>query len=331
MNNKTNWIKQQILLKPSYFKEKMSRLALKFKCTEVEMQSIMKSLAKERKAYRTKSKKPSKYPVYKGAIPVEVKSIKSVKPTNLIKPGIHLVIGCVHVPFQNKELVGKLLKFINDYKTEIAGFHIIGDFLDMRSLSTHDNDSIGIPGIDLKYEYKAGNEVLDLFDSALPKGCIKTYLWGNHEDRYNRFTSLKATAEYAKSIPSPTEALKLQHRGYIVKDNWKEDSINLGYIELTHGFYCNATPAKKHLGVLKNNVMFAHTHRIDTYYESKHGSFNIGFLGDKFSKGFDYAPRIVKMNWMNGFGLIHMDSSGKFQADVIHCQDNSFFYAGKKY
>jgi len=77
--------------------------------------------------------------------------------------------------------------------------------------------------------------------------------------------------------------------------------------------------------------MFAHTHRIDTYYEQDMGSFNIGTLADIQGPAFKYASRLERMNWKNGFGLVHLDENGFYQADVINCFNNSFYYGGRKY
>jgi len=48
------------------------------------------------------------------------------------KDGINIVISCLHVPYENKELVIKLCSFIQDNKDKIVGFHLIGDYLDLR-------------------------------------------------------------------------------------------------------------------------------------------------------------------------------------------------------
>lgn len=95
--------------------------------------------------------------------------------------GLHLVIGCVHVPFHNEILLQKLLTFITDNKEQISGFHIVGDFLDLKSLSTHDVDVIDKTGWTLGKEYKEGNKVLDRIDAVLPEYCQKTFIYGNHE------------------------------------------------------------------------------------------------------------------------------------------------------
>jgi hypothetical protein len=65
------------------------------------------------------------------------------------KNGIHIVIGCMHVPFHNKQLLNGLINFINDYKDSIVGFHLVGDFLDLKSLSKHDEGIVDKTGLTL--------------------------------------------------------------------------------------------------------------------------------------------------------------------------------------
>lgn len=335
-------IKEIILSKKSYFKKGRQWLADHFNCSHVLIDRILEELKEEKRKYRYNTPNGSrKVSKISNIIEEQIKSLKEHRDVNLKsikekkdktnKEGIHIVIGCLHVPFENKKLVNSICRFIEDYKDKIKGFHIIGDFLDLRSLSFHDKGNIPIMGITLGFEYKSGNEVLDKFEEVLPKNIDKSFLYGNHSDRYNRLISLNEVNQYSDTIPSPEEALHLKDRGFLVKTNWKEDYIQLGNIQLIHGIYCTQTPAKKHLTMMKRSVMFAHTHRIDTYYESDHGSFNIGCLVDIDSEGVKYLSRIERMNWKNGFGIIHLQEDGSFQADVIHCLNSSFFYGGKKY
>jgi len=86
--------------------------------------------------------------------------------------GIHIVLGCVHVPYHNKELMVKLVSFIQDNESNIVGFHLIGDYLDLKSLSSHDDKTIDKSGWTLGKEYEAGNLILDMFDSILPKNIV---------------------------------------------------------------------------------------------------------------------------------------------------------------
>lgn len=323
--------------KPSYFKKGKKWLSESFDISLEDVQKAFDNVKKE----KPEIIKPKSKDKISDILQEQLESLSMFSKIKVLskkdevkskyKEGIHLVLSCLHVPFENKQLLISLMSFIEDYKEHIKGFHLIGDFIDMRSLAFQEKGNVPIQGLTLGYEYSKGNEVLDQFEEILPIGIDKSYIWGNHEDRFARLKSSIENSQYMDALPSPTQALKLKERGYEVKENWKEDYIQLGKIQLIHGIFCNATPAKKHLDVMKTSVMFGHSHRIDTYYETDNGAFNIGCLADIDSNGFKYLSRVERLNWKNGFGLIHLDKEGNFQADVIHCLNGSFFYGGKKY
>lgn len=246
------------------------------------------------------------------------------------KKGIHLVIGCMHIPFHNKILLKKLVEFIEDSQDIIKGFHLIGDTLDLKSLSAHDEKTIDLSGLTLGKEYAEANKVFDILDSVLPEGIKKTFLYGNHEDRYLRHISNIKNYKTADAIQSPEQALDLERRGYIIKNNWKEDFIQVGKYQLLHGISLSVNPSKTHVEKLRSSCIFAHTHRINQYYEGWLHGLNIGMMGDMDSKGFSYCSRVERAFWKNGFGIINV--SGKHsQAEVVVCENDGFFYNGKRY
>lgn len=251
---------------------------------------------------------------------------------NVSAPGIHILSGCQHVPFQNKKMQQGILDLIVDLGDKVKGFHILGDMMDMNSLSSHDNNKLPIPGITLGYEYAEGNKYLNTFDNVLPKNAVKTYLYGNHEDRWRRYVSDINNSKFADTLPSPKQALGLNERGYIVKDNWKEDFFILGkHLQLIHGEFCTKYPARTHVDRMKSSVAFVHTHRIDINYDGEKAGFNIGWGGDVDAPAFNYVSRLTKMNWINGFAIVHLDEQGNFFTQVIPVFHNVFWYNGKKY
>lgn len=335
-------LKNALLEKRSYFKESYNTISERF---GVSLEAVYDAFelypeliqAKREYNSRVNESKPNFSDYLKTQIEslkeekeVVIKSYKS-KDGFKAKKGMHIVLSCLHVPFENKQLVKSLAEFIDDYKDRIAGFHLIGDFLDMRSLSMHDRGNVPLQGVTLGYEYKKGNAILDYFDSVLPVECQKTFLYGNHEDRFKRLGSMNEVNQYIDALPSPEAALHLKDRGYLVKTNWREDYFKLGKLQLIHGIFCTTTAAKTHLNRMKTSVMFGHTHRVDSYYETNHGAFNIGCFADIDSEGFSYLSRIERLNWRNAFGLVHIGDEGHFQADIISCHESSFYYGGKQY
>lgn len=245
--------------------------------------------------------------------------------------GMHIILGCVHIPFHNKILLDKLCRFLKDYKHVIKGFHIIGDFLDLYSLSKHNYNNVKLQDITLGFEYREGNKVLDKIQNCLPNDCVKTFIYGNHEARFFTHVSDINNTRYADALISPDIGLNLSKRGFSIFYDWKEDYVQLGPVQLIHGIFYNTTAAKTHLTKLKSSVVFAHTHRIDSYREGSLEAHSLGCFADIESEGFKYKSRVERVGWSNGFGIIHLDKDKTYQIDIINCKDNTFYYAGTRY
>lgn len=245
--------------------------------------------------------------------------------------GMHILVGCNHVPFHNVEMHDGLLELIKDHKKLIKGFHLMGDFLDLNTLSAHDRGRFtAVPGLTLDEEYEAGNDLLDQFDQALGKGVWKTYLYGNHEDRWNRWMS--STDNAKTPLESPEDALRLDSRGYQTKNNWKQDFFTIGkHLDILHGIYFSIHCAKAHMDKLRGSCAFVHTHRIQQYIEGNMGSFNIGSGADFNSPAFNYATRPMKAAWKNGFAVCMIEPDGSYNITQVHVRDGRFWFGGKKY
>ena len=177
--------------------------------------------------------------------------------------GMHIVVGCMHLPAVHKPFFKAFLKFLESVKGELKGLHLIGDILDCKSLSQHDNGQTS--DTTLEQEYEGSNAYLDEIDSRLMPNVEKNYLWGNHEFRYERILKRVDIAKFGKALMSPTKGCKFVERGYTVQEDYKNAKIQLGkYLDLIHGDYVTQNPAKKHLDVHKKSIMFAHCFSEDT-------------------------------------------------------------------
>lgn len=273
----------------------------------------------------------------RGEIPVheeiedEFKIPDPLTPPIKDQEGLHILMGCNHVPFENKEIMNKVIELVSDMGGDLKGFHLMGDFLDLNTLSFHDKGKFtAIPNLTLDKEYDAGNVWLDKFDNVLAPSVWKTYLYGNHEDRFNRHMK---TMDNAKTpLVSPAEALRLSDRGYQVKQNWTQDYFTLGkHLDIFHGIYFNVHSAKKHIDVLKGSCAYVHTHRIQSFIEGNTGGFNIGSMANFNAPAFNYASRAMKSHWANGFAVVNIDSEGYYHFTQIITQNDSFYFGGKKY
>lgn len=247
------------------------------------------------------------------------------------KEGLHILLGCIHVPFENKKLMSSIQEMIIDNKEDISGFHLIGDFLDLNTLSFYDRGKFPvIKGLTIHDEYREGNKVLDQFDSILSDKTEKSFLYGNHEARWHKYAK---DMEKSKTLmESPQKALKLDQRGYHTHDKWDQDFITVGNdLDVMHGQYYSTHNAKKHLDVFKRSIAYAHTHRIQSHVVGDMGGYNIGCLIDRESPAFNYAARATKLNWQNGFATVYVDSEGKYYFNQITCAGGQFYFNGKLY
>ncbi len=246
--------------------------------------------------------------------------------------GMHILLGCNHVPFHHKQLHRSIIEMIKDHKSGIKGFHLLGDFLDLNPLSSHDKGRFtAVPGLTLDDEYQIGNDLLCDFDRALPKNCWKTFMYGNHEDRHNRWMSVMDNAK--TPLLSPEEALRLWKRGYNVKTRWSQDHITIGNdFDIFHGIYFNVHNAKKHLDTFGRNCAYVHTHRVQSYREGSLAAHNIGTCANLKSKAFNYATRAMKQSWSNGFAIVMIDEFGdSYLTQIIPDKNGNFYFGGKKY
>ena len=244
--------------------------------------------------------------------------------------GMHVVVGCMHLPAINPELFYAFVQFLRDYRKDIKGLHLIGDILDCKSLSAHDAGNISDTTLDAEYE--KANLYLDVIDATLPSNIEKNYLWGNHEDRYTRALKKVDLAKFGKALLSPTKGCFFEERGYTVQEDYKNASIQLGkHLDLIHGEYVTQNSTKKHLDVYKKSIMFAHTHKMGIHMDADKGSFNIGWMGDSSNTAFNYASKITKNQWQNGFAIVHIDHDGFYHVELIHWYNNRSFYGGKEY
>lgn len=246
--------------------------------------------------------------------------------------GMHILLGCNHVPFHNQKLHAGIRNMMKDHQDKIKGFHLMGDFADINTLSSHDKGRFtAVPGLTLDQEYDICNEELDLFESVIPKGTWKTYMYGNHEDRHNRWMSNMDNAK--TPLLSPIDGMQLEDRGYHVKNKWSQDFFTLGTnFQIFHGIYFSIHNAKAHIDKLRSSCAYVHTHRIQNYREGEMAAFNIGSCADFTTSAFNYATRPMKSQWANGFAINMIDELGRSNVSQIYVNpDGSFWYGGILY
>lgn len=245
----------------------------------------------------------------------------------------YIVLGCVHRPFHHKKVWNAIMSYIQDNRADIHGVILNGDYLDMRSLSGHDELNVLPEGIDLGVEYQDGYE--GIMDMKVAFGgnwesLDKHYVYGNHEARYFKHIQQMKNSKYGAALMSPHEALQLGELGFNVQLDWKNGAVVLGDMEVCHGFYVGANAMKKHLEGTDKSVYFNHTHAVGEFKMGGRTAHNGGWLGDQESAGFSYASRFSFAGWQMGFGLISV-VEGKSYVTRITCDNDGFFVGSKRY
>jgi predicted phosphodiesterase len=242
-----------------------------------------------------------------------------------------LILPDVHVPFHNARLMGKVLKLARDIRPDQVV--ILGDFLDLYSISSHNKGSLErLSKMKLSDEYKAGWKLMEQVNASCGSASQKDYIYGNHEDRFNRYKSDGDNAKTGDALERPEEALRLAENDWDVHLNWMEDSVKIGnHLELMHGFNTCKHAAAKHLEDVEGSVVFSHTHRFQIYATGKHMAVNLGFLGDRDSEGFSYMPRKDRRKWMNSFGVNYTLDDGSFRMCPVQCWADQFVFGGRLY
>lgn len=262
----------------------------------------------------------------------EVKITHKVEnPKAFTTPGLYLCLGCIHALGHNVRLIDGITRLLGDKREQVVGLVLMGDVVDCNTLSEYDRGKFtALPGLTLEEEYSAGREVIKQLVEELRPDAHKVYLYGNHEDRYNRYMANMEDAK--RPLQSPEVGMELDKMGFFVYNQWKHDYVTLGsHLDICHGQYFNVHCAKKHIDNFRGSMMFVHTHRVQTYIEGSVGGFNIGWGGDINSPLFHYMDRGTKKQWQNGFATVQVDEEGDYHVTQVTCHNNKFYYGGKRY
>lgn len=244
-----------------------------------------------------------------------------------IPNGRHLCISDLHIPYVNQELMLKLVKMLKDNK--FVGLHILGDYLDLSSLSKYDLFKLN-KGLTLSEEYIIGNFWLDVLCEYLDVNAYKSFIYGNHSKRFDKYMQNSEAAKLGNALISPKDGLQLKNRGFIVVEDYPDGYIQVGDIQLIHGIYLNSNHPKTHIQKLRSSCMYGHSHQQLTYSENGLTAYNIGFLANKNAPIFSYSNRFEKANWREGFAVINYINGATF-VEQVECKDNSFYYNGILY
>lgn len=225
-----------------------------------------------------------------------------------------LLIPDCHVPFENGKAFDLVVNIAKE--SQVDGVAILGDFLDLFSVSFHDKDPRRVS--QLAEEVKAANKRLDQIDRIGARK--KLFIEGNHEYRLTRYLMNKAPS-LLDTFNMP-QMLRLNDRGWKFTPYHK--AARVGKLHLTHDVGHAGKLAHIQSGAaFEHSVVIGHTHRIGVHYfgnvlGESHVAAMLGWLGDV--NAIDYTHEVkAKRDWHLGFGtaLIEPDGTAHLQAVPI--------------
>lgn len=221
-----------------------------------------------------------------------------------------LVLPDLQVPFHDKRALQLVLNYARTKKWDEV--IIIGDFMDIYSLSGH---SDGKPGVLENHrifkEYAYGNEVLDQIQEAT-KGAKYTYLEGNHEHRVCRYLERFPQLE---GMIEPENILEFGRRKIrYIRCYCKGDVYNIGNAYFHHGLYTNEHHAKKMVSRFGVNIFYGHTHDVMSYSMVQRGK-DRTLVGQSLGALCNMNQSYIKgnpTNWQLAFGIFYFLPNGFF-------------------
>jgi len=173
-------------------------------------------------------------------------------------------------------------------------------------------------------DVSATNQLLDRIQSIVPNASID-YIEGNHERRIENFCTTqalanKADAEYLRRMFSASSVLGIEKRGirWIRQGVFYDDlplpaTIKRGNCYFTHGCSTAKHAASEHVKKFGGNVVYAHTHRADSYVIR---TVKAGIIG-AWSPGCLCVLQPLwqhtnPTDWSHGYGLQLVNPDGSF-------------------
>ena len=258
---------------------------------------------------------------------------------------VRFVIPDVHGCKMHKPAVAAMLGDLESLSPkEIV---IMGDFLDCGGFLAQHHTLGYVEQSEYEYEsdVTAGNSLLDKIQEAAPDAEIH-FLEGNHEARIEKYcvtTALRngapnvaVEAEHLRMLYGTEHVLHLEERGIQLYRQGKyyhglglPSTIKLGKCHFVHGISTAVNAAKVHAERFGGNVVYAHSHRADSYHirtisAGVIGAWNPGCLCELQEL---YMHQNIS-NWSHGYGLQLVKSDGDFLHINVPIRDGKSHFVG---
>lgn len=214
----------------------------------------------------------------------------------------YLAIPDLHGKYYHRPTFRLLEDFYADFKPDKVIY--LGDVIDVEGIGTYIKNETAVPS--LAEEFKYAN---DFFDRISPSVVLE----GNHEERLRRPSNIHPSMWDVVAAPAQ---FNLASRGavWIPYDHRPHvGTYKLGKLRFLHGFWANMWAARKHAEAY-GCVVFAHTHRIQTFQPTTAHLDRCGEnIGCCCRLDAEWTLSNPPRGWMHGFGFGYVHKSGNFQ------------------
>jgi predicted phosphodiesterase len=224
-----------------------------------------------------------------------------------VKPRLALVLGDIHIPFEDKKAIAEVRKVIQRVRPHTVVQ--VGDLLDVYGLSRFAKDPS--KGLSLKQEAQLGRDLV----SELMDSCeFFLFTAGNHENRLVK--RLQDESDLASTHPTMRELLGIPEKNYVPYNTHQF----IGRVAFTHEVgFSGVHSAHATLNAMQGSVVYGHSHRMSIMYGGdirggRHFALNTGWLGNP--DACDYLQEARKKDWCQGLSVVEFSRSGLAHASA---------------
>lgn len=233
-----------------------------------------------------------------------------------------MIIGDLHIPFEDKRAVNTMLKIHQHCRPETV--IINGDLLDFVEISSFTRNKL-----DDRPLTESIDAAADIIKKLQRYSKILFHI-GNHEIRlkkylFNNAPELAELISFNDLINNKLKT-KIEFVEMVGRDSMKlyfDDKLLVGHFNRVSRY--SAYTAKMLVEDYKVSIVQAHTHRLGTYYTT---GANQTFIGKEGGCLCNIHPEYVHSpNWQNGF-LMAYDA---INIETVYINDGRALYRGKMY
>jgi len=238
-----------------------------------------------------------------------------------------VVLGDVHIPFQDQRVVSLVLMFIKEYNPNVVILN--GDIVDCYDISSFDKDPQREAS--LVQELREAKEFFEKLRECAPTAEIR-YVYGNHEHRFHKYIIRNARSLAGLIGISLAEQLELSKFGITPiatsGDRFTDNYTKVGTLLVGHfDKVCkhSAYTAKLLLDDYGCSLIQAHVHSIGSSNRTLDGGEIMGWEGGCLC---DLRPLYCKpKKWAHAFHVIQLENDGNFfHVDPIHIINYKFWW-----